>query len=140
MRLWDLTAADPNAAVRTLAGHQDEVTHVAFAPDGKTLASASWDNTVRLWDLTAPDPNAAVRTLTGHEGVVTHVAFAPDGKTLASASRDHTVRLWDLTAPDPNAAVRSLTGHQTRSLTSPLRPTARPWPRRRGTTRCGCGT
>ena len=140
VRLWDLTAADPNTTVRTLAGHQDYVNHVAFAPDGKTLASASWDHTVRLWDLTAPDPNTAVRTLTGHQGGVTHVAFARDGKSLASASADKTVRLWDLTAHDPNATVRTLAGHQNSVIASPFRPTARPWPRRRMTTRCGCGT
>ena len=120
MRLWDLTAADPNAAVRTLTGHRGNVNHVAFAPDGKTLASASWDHTVRLWDLTARDPNAAVRTLTGHRGNVNHVAFAPDGKTLASASWDHTVRLWDLTAliPMPPSAPSPDTGAT--SLTWPL--------------------
>ena len=114
VRLWDLTAADPNAAVRTLSGHQNTVTHVAFAPDGKTLASALTDMTVRLWDLTAGDPNAAVRTLTGHQSTVTHVAFAPDGKTLASASEDHTVRLWTV---DLDELLKRAQPHAYRNLT-----------------------
>ena len=99
--LWDLTAPDPAARPRLLK-HDDRVNHVAFAPDGKALASADIDGTVRLWDLTAPDPAANPRLLK-HDGPVNHVAFAPDGKALASAAIDGTVRLWDLTAADPAA-------------------------------------
>jgi WD40 repeat protein len=66
---------------------------VTFLPNGKTLASASWDKTVRLWDSTT---GAARHTLEGHSGEVLAVTFSPDGKTLASASWDKTVRLWDL--------------------------------------------
>ena len=66
---------------------------VSFSPDGKTLASASGDKTVRLWDLATNKERA---TLKGHAELVTSVAFSPDGKILASASYDKTVKLWDV--------------------------------------------
>ena len=65
---------------------------VAFSPDGRRLASASDDGTVRLWD---PATGAELAALTGHTGQVTAVAFSPDGRRLASAGWDGTVRLWD---------------------------------------------
>jgi WD40 repeat protein len=64
---------------------------VAFSPDGKTIASASFDKTVKLWDAAT---GKEITTLKGHSSSVTSVAFSPDGKTIASASFDKTVKLW----------------------------------------------
>jgi RNA polymerase sigma factor (sigma-70 family) len=65
---------------------------LAFAPDGKTLASANFDGTVRLFEAAT---GKQIRVLRGHTLGVADVAFSPDGKTLASAGDDQTVRLWD---------------------------------------------
>ena len=75
------------------------------SPDGKTLASASRDKTIKLWNL---QTQKAISTLTGHSNWVISVAFSPDGLTLASASRDNTIKLWNLQS---QKAIATLTGH-----------------------------
>ncbi len=90
----------------TLEGHTDLVWSVAFSPNGKILASASWDETVRLWSV---DTSKLLHTLRGHTDVVNGIAFSPDGNTLASGSWDGTIRLWN---PRNGKLKRTLTEHR----------------------------
>src|SRR5262249_46713929 len=92
VKLWDAATGDE---LRTLRGHGGYVWKVAFSPDGRYLASGSWDSTVKIWDVAT---GTEVRTLRGHAGNVWSVAFSPDGKRLASASGyagKGEVKVWD---------------------------------------------
>lgn len=64
---------------------------MAVSPNGKTVASAEADGSVRLWDLATGKDQ---RRFQGHQGQVTYLAWSADGKTLASGSSDTTVLVW----------------------------------------------
>ena len=86
--------------------HTGGVQTVVFSPDGKRLASASHDQTVKVWDSASGQETL---TLIGFTGPVRHVEFSPDGKRLASASNDPTVKIWDTTS---GRVLLTLKGHR----------------------------
>jgi WD40 repeat protein len=100
IRLWD--AAD-GRAIRDLQGHAFTVAGLSFSPDGRTLASASYDRTAKLWDLMT---GRELRALRGHDSIVTGVAFTPDGRTLATVGFSDGLRLWEAASFDEVATAR----------------------------------
>ena len=78
---------------------------VAFSPDGRTIASGSYNHTIKLW---AAASGRELRTLQGHSAPVYSVAFSPDGRTIASGSDDKTIKLWDAAS---GRELRTLQGH-----------------------------
>lgn len=103
-----------NAPLATpLLGHKGAVYLTSFSPNGRVLATASYDRTVRLWDVSKPSrPKPMGKPLTGHTSWVSSAVFSPDGNTLATASDDGTARLWDVRDPShPRPLGSPLTGH-----------------------------
>ncbi len=96
--------------LKTLKAHSNRVWSVSISPDGKTIASASDDKTIKLWTV----DGKLIKTLKGHSNRVYSVSFSPDGKTIASASEDKTIKLWTVdgklikTLPENSGKVNSV--------------------------------
>ena len=93
--------------MQTLKGHTDYIWEVAYSPDGKRIASGSWDESIKIWDAAS---GKCLKTLTGHSDVIDSVAYSPDGKHLASGSDDFSIRLWDPDAEADTVPIRASSG------------------------------
>jgi len=106
--------------LHTIRGHRDNIFSVAFSPNGKLLATCSYDKLIKLWDVAT---GTELKTLKDHTDAVFSVAFSPDGKLLASASADRTVKIWDVvtgvrlyTLSDSLDAVNTIAFHPSGKL------------------------
>ena len=103
VQLWDAASGHPGLSIEE---HRGPVVSVAFSPDGRYLATASWDHTARLWNAALSQEAARLETPSGK---MWQVAFAPDGRHLVAASEDGTARVWDIEA---KRQVAIMVGHE----------------------------
>jgi eukaryotic-like serine/threonine-protein kinase len=108
MQLWD---ADTGRQLRTIRAHSHVISALAWSPDGKRLASSSWDQRIRVWDADTWEKRLEIDA--AHDGAVVSLAWSPKGQELVSGGYDGIVTVWDART---GARLNQLRGHQGRVL------------------------
>jgi WD40 repeat protein len=91
IRFWDLATGPERHAL--FGAHHAQIRNVVFAPDGRTLATDSFDRTARLWD---PRTGRQLHSLEGHGDLMFGVAFSPDGTRVLTAAANESIKVWDV--------------------------------------------
>jgi len=90
VHIWDATTGEK---IVTYRGHSNQISSVAWSPDGVYIASAGYnEKTVRIWNAATGHTNSIYL---GHASTVRTVAWSPNGMLIASGSNDKTVHLWE---------------------------------------------
>ncbi|MCF4969875.1 nSTAND1 domain-containing NTPase, partial [Nostoc sp. CMAA1605] len=91
--------------INTLEGHSNEIRSITYSPNGKQLASASLDGSIKIWDIST---GKTLTTIKDHSNTVYSVTYSPDGKQLASASLDKSIKIWDIST---GKTITTFKGH-----------------------------
>jgi len=93
LMLWD--PVNTKKAIIRMTGHQQPVNHVCYSPDGRYIASASFDKSVKLWHGAS---GKFITTFRAHVQAVYQVCWSADSRLLVSSSKDSTMKVWDITS------------------------------------------
>jgi WD40 repeat protein len=88
-----------------LSGHTRGVTSLAFSPDGTSLVSGSYDETVKLWDV---QTGGVVKTFCGHTDTVNSVSISTNYTMIASGSSDKTICLWKIQTGECHCVIKQV--------------------------------
>lgn len=104
--LWDLALREELHVLQASQEKEQIAEALAFAPDGKSLVTGSWDTTLRLWETASGKP---LRDLVGHKVPVQSAAISPDSKTVVSGDAEGKVMLFDFSTGERIAALKAHT-------------------------------
>jgi WD40 repeat protein len=112
---WYYWQRQTHLPLKTLRGHLEDVTAVAFSPDGQRIVTGSWDQTAKVWEAASGRELLSLKGPKGHSAPIWCVAFSPDGQRIVTGSWDQTAKVWEaasgrelLTLEGHSAPIRSV--------------------------------
>ena len=89
-----------------MVGHQGPISQISLSPNGKLLASCSFDKCVKIWDSGS---GSFIKNMRGHSSSIYRICWCANSKFLASVGKDSTLKVWDVST---GKLFRELSGHR----------------------------